>query len=311
MKNAKMAKGVFCGLFSGACWGFSGTVGQYLFSQKQMDPNWLTVVRMLISGGILLSVAAVKKDPGLREIWKERKSAVSLLLFAVFGLMMVQYSYMMTISQSNSGTATALQYLGQALILLFVCISGRRMPTVRELLALLFAMAGVFLLTTHGKPGNLALSPNALFWGLISAVAVMIYTLSPVGLIHRFGSTTVIGYGMLIGGVLSFFLLRWWTLSVTLDGAATLALAVIILVGTVLAFSMYLQSAADIGGVRAGLLSCTEMIVAPIASALWLRTSFHAADFVGFALMILMVVFLSFSESGAPKTAAVKNINNL
>lgn len=309
MKNGRLAKGIFCGLFSGACWGFSGTVGQYLFSQKQMDPSWLTVVRMLISGGILLSIAAARKDSGLREIWRERKSTVSLLLFAVFGLMLVQYSYMMTISRSNSGTATALQYLGQALILLFVCISDKRPPTVREILALTFAMLGVFLLTTHGKPGNLALSPDALFWGLISAVAVMIYTISPVGLIRRYGSTTVIGYGMLIGGVLSFFLLRWWTIQVTLDVSTAAGLAVIILVGTVLAFSLYLRSAADIGGVRAGLLSCTEMIVAPIASALWLKTAFYPADFIGFALMILMVLFLALSNSENKSEKLGKNSN--
>ena len=50
-------RGVLFSLLAGASWGFSGTVGQYLFTEKQMDSGWLTVVRMLASGVILLAAA--------------------------------------------------------------------------------------------------------------------------------------------------------------------------------------------------------------------------------------------------------------
>ena len=151
--------GILCALAGGALWGFSGTVGQYLFLEKQMSSQWLTVMRMLAAGALLLLVVVMREREALK---------------AVFGLMTCQYTYMTAISYSNSATATALQYLGQALILLVTCIRMRRLPDGRESLALLLALAGVFLLTTHGKIGSLVLSPRALLWGIGAAVSCML-----------------------------------------------------------------------------------------------------------------------------------------
>ena len=54
MTPSKTFRGVFLALLAGTCWGFSGTVGQFLFTSRQVDSGWLTVVRMLVSGLILL-----------------------------------------------------------------------------------------------------------------------------------------------------------------------------------------------------------------------------------------------------------------
>ena len=70
-------------------------------------------------------------------------------------------------------------------------------------------------------------------------------------------------------------------------------MAAIILVGTVFAYTIYLQSAADIGGVKAGLLAAVETISAPAMSAIWLHTSFTKADLFGFAMILIMVILLA------------------
>ena len=62
--------------------------------------------------------------------------------------------------------------MGQALILLWVCLRARRLPTRREGVALVLALLGAFLLATHGSLTALALSPQALFWGLCAAVGL-------------------------------------------------------------------------------------------------------------------------------------------
>ena len=91
--------------------------------------------------------------------------------------------------------------MGQALILLWVCLRARRLPTRREGVALVLALLGAFLLATHGSLTALALSPQALFWGLCAAVALMLYTLLPGDLLRRYPVSVCTGCGMFIGGV--------------------------------------------------------------------------------------------------------------
>src|SRR5699024_10430633 len=113
--------------------------------------------------------------------------------------------------------ATALQYLGQAFILLVTCIRMWRTPTGKEGIALVLAVGGIFLLTTHGRFDSLVLSPQASFWGMLSALALMLYTLLPGILIERYGSSVITGYGMLIGGIVLGSVTKVWKMEVSLD----------------------------------------------------------------------------------------------
>ena len=174
-EKKRTLRGFLCATLGGVCWGASGTVGQYLFTCQGVDSGWLTVVRMFLAGVVLLGGALVRHRPQLRAIWSDRRDALRLVLFSVGGLMTCQYTYLAAIRYSNSATATVLQYMGQALILLWVCLRARRLPTRREGVALVLALFGAFLLATHGSLTALALSPQALFWGLCAAVSLMLY----------------------------------------------------------------------------------------------------------------------------------------
>ncbi len=295
-------RGVIYALTAGICWGLSGTIGQFLFTYKNIDTGWLTSVRMIISGLLLVIFAAIKSPSQLKGLWASKRTAVHTLIFAVFGLMAVQFSYMHAISFSNSGTATAIQYLGEAFILLYTCITVKRLPTWIELCALILALFGIFLIASHGRLDSLAVSPKGLVWGIIAAISLMTYTVIPVDLIKRFGSIPVTGCGMLIGGIVLTLAMRTWRVSVSFDWEIILALAAIIIIGTVAAFSMFLQSAADIGSVKAGLLASVETMAAAFFAAAWLKTKFAAADYAGFICITAMVVLLASSSLGKNKS---------
>lgn len=286
-------RGCLCAALGGVCWGVSGTVGQYLFTRCGVDSGWLTVVRMFLAGVVLLASALVKYRAQLRAIWSDRRDALRLVIFSVCGLMTCQYTYLAAIRYSNSATATVLQYTGQALILLWVCLRARRLPTRREAAALCLALLGAFLISTHGTFTALALSPRGLFWGLAAAVALMLYTLIPGDLLRRYEVSVCTGCGMFIGGVVLLFITRAWEISVTLSAAVILGVLEISIVGTAMAFTLYLQGVSDVGGVRASLLACTEPVSAALCAALWLKTSFAWQDLVGFAAIVVMAVLIA------------------
>ena len=77
----------------------------------------------------------------------------------------VQYSYFTSIRYSNSATATVLQNLGIVFIVLYLAVRSKKIPEVREVLAVILALIGTFLLATNGNFHNLSISKAALFWG--------------------------------------------------------------------------------------------------------------------------------------------------
>jgi hypothetical protein len=90
-------------MVGGVCWGFSGTCGQYPFSRYGVSSLWLTCLRLLCGGIIMLALAAVHHRRDLLRIWRSPADAAMLVCYGVFGLMMCQYAYMTSISYSNAG----------------------------------------------------------------------------------------------------------------------------------------------------------------------------------------------------------------
>lgn len=284
-------RGVLFTLFGGIFWGFSGACGQYLFTNYHVDSGWLTNIRLLGAGVVLVLLSLFKDRERSLGIWKNKRDGLQVILFAIFGLLFCQYAYLTAISYSNAGTATVLQYLGPVLIMALVCFCRRKLPDKKEISAIILAILGTFLLATHGNPSSMVLSPKGLTWGLISAVSLACYTLLPAGIIPRWGSLVVTGYGMLIGGVVLGIGQKVWTIPVNLDLKGYLALAGIVVVGTIFAYTMYLQGVGDIGAVRASLLSSVEPVSATMFSVFWLHTDFQIIDLAGF-VCIMATVFL-------------------
>ena len=281
-------RGTIYALIAGICWGFSGTVGQFLFSHTAIDSGWLTTVRLLVSGLILLVMAAIQRPQSVTGVWKNRRDALQLVFFGIAGLMAVQYCYMEAIFYSDSGTATAVQYTGEAMLLVYTCITARRLPKRSEFF-------------------GLVLSPAGLFWGLTAAVALMIYTASPCRLIEKYGSISITAQGMLIGGLALGLLLRIWQIPGTYTPQALLGTAAITLIGTVLGFTIYLKSTVLIGPLKAGLIAAVETVSAPFFSRVWLKTPFQPVDYLGFLCILSMVFLISLPELRKERAQAPQN----
>ena len=283
-------------MLGGVCWGFSGTCGQYLFSRFGVSTLWLTCLRLLAGGIIMLALAAVRHRRELRNIWRCPGDAAMLVAYGLFGLMMCQYAYMTSISYSNAGTTTVLQTLSLVIIMLLTCLRLRRRPNRVETIALLLALFGTFLLATGGDPAHMVLSPQGLFWGLATAVAATVYTLLPRRLLSRWNREVVNGWAMLIGGAVVNLGARSWTFHVDLPFRGWLAVVSIVVFGTVLSFTLFMQGIQDVGPVKSSMLASTEPVAATVFSAVWLGTAFSAVDLMGFAAIIATIFLLAKSE---------------
>ena len=153
MNKSKTAMGVILSLLGGVFWGFSGSCGQYLFTYHDVNSTWLVPIRMTLSGIILLSFCAFKNKKKIFDVWKGRNNFIRMSAFTFFGLIMCQYSYFTAIQLSNAGIATVLQYLSPVMILVFVCLKNRKKPSLTEIIAIILAVGGTFVIATGGKIG--------------------------------------------------------------------------------------------------------------------------------------------------------------
>ena len=154
-------------------------------------------------------------------------------------------------------------------------------------------MVGVYLITTHGSLTGLAVSPAALVSGIVSACCVAIYTMWPKKLQEQYPTPMLQGWAFLMGGIMFSLIFRPWQIDYVPTAMGVFGIFIVVVLGNVLAFSLYMSGVPLIGPQKASLYSFAEPVTAAIISTLVLGSPFTLWDALGFGCIFLMLVLLS------------------
>lgn len=275
----------------GTLWGINGVLGSYLFLYKNVTTNWLIPYRLAVAGFLVLIYLYYKNGSKVFDILKNPKDLIQILLFGMIGMLGTQYTYFSAIQYSNAAIATVLTYFGPTLVLVYMCLREKRKPLKYEIFAIILSTFGVFLLATHGDITSLRISFKALVWGMLSALSVVFYTVQPGYLLKKYGAVMVVGWGMVIGGILVTFLIKPWNIDVIFDFTTLFIFILIIIFGTIIAFVLYLSGVNSIGPTKASIIACIEPVAATICSVLFLGVNFSLLDLIGF-ICIISTIFI-------------------
>ncbi len=286
-------KGIALTLLGGILWGLSGVSGQYLLQYRNWEAEWLVPVRMISAGVLTVIIAYLREGQKIFSIFRRPADIVRLFIFGIIGLSMCQYAYFKAIQLSNAGIATVIQYTGPVLIIVYLFLRYQQKPKPKEILAVLFAFAGVFILATHGKTDSLALPPLALFWSIAAAFALAVYNVQPVQLLKTYGTIPVVGFGMTVGSIPLLFLYPPYPIVGDWDVMAALAFGNIVLLGTVVSFLAYLEGVKRVGPAKGSILCSIEPIGSMVFAYMLLGTPFAGMDIIGCALIILTIFLLA------------------
>ena len=269
------------------------------------------MMRMLGSAALFLPIIAIRNRNAFSEIRTDAKALRRFALFGIGGLYGSQVTYVIAIDYTNAGTATVLQSTSIVLIMLVTCLIAHRLPRPLELIGLVLAFSATVLIATQGDLSGLHLPVMGLFWGLVSAVAATGYSMLPKPLYPRWGSFTVVGIGMAIGGCAAAL---GWALAFAFPGLDAVAsggnamgraripardamgsatLVVIIVVGTFGAFYLVLNGISMVGAVQGSQLGAIEPVSATVCSAVLMGTAFSIPDWVGLALMVCTIILVA------------------
>ena len=293
-------KGIMLAILGTTFWGVSGTIAEFLFKYN-FTPEWLVVVRVLLSGILLLSYGLLKGDKGVKEILKNKKDVLTLISFGVLGILGSQYTYFVAIRYGNAATATILQYLSPVIITCYVAFCSKKLPKKSQLLAISLAIVGTFFIITKGNINSLSISKETLLGGLCSAVAGALYTLQPANLLKKYSAITVIGWGMIIGGIAFSFINPPWQFTGTWSVETVSAVGFVVIFGTLFAYCCYLGSLNYIQATETSILGAFEPLSAAFLSVIWLKNPFGIWDFIGTACIIITTVILAYSKKDDEK----------
>ena len=292
---------VLCG---GLLWAVGGVCGQQLFQAHNVTANWLIPIRILTAGSCLLLYSFFKYSPAaVFAIWKDRKDSKDLLLFLVFGSVASQYTYYTCIQYSNAAFATVLSYMFPAVILLYNMIHTRRAPRAFEFISVLLVTLGAITCATHWNFSAMPISALALIIGIAAAVTAAYHTVKPQRLLRKYALTAIMGWAMTIGGGLLFLICRPWRMEVAVNTELVLLMSVIILGGTILAFSFFQGGVRIIGSLAGSILAAVEPIGAIVLTALLLRVPFTALDLLGFVLILATIPIIALGQNREAKEA--------
>ena len=292
---SKAFKGTLFTVIAGIAWGLSGTSGQYLMAHG-ISALVLTNIRLIVAGLLLVLLSYIKSKEQFLAFLRDKSSLFSLLLFSLFGLFLNQLAYLSAIQETNAGTATVLQYVCPVGILAFTCIKDKVAPTIAEIISMILAIGGTFLIATHGQLDQLSMTPAGLFWGLFSALTYALYIILPIKLIQKWGSILVIGVGMAISGFVAVPFTGIIGARIPMSFDIFLAFAGIILIGTVFAYTAFLKGASMVGPVKSSLLASIEPISAVFFAFMIMGDIFYPVDFLGMAMILLAVTIISLKD---------------
>lgn len=298
MKQQSRFLGIILAILGASFWGLGGTVSAYLFKHQNIDINWYVTARLLISGLLLLTIFKILNPrQSIFIVFRNVTNTIQLLIFSTLGMLLVQYAYMASINYGNAAIATLLQYIAPVYIILWFIIRKKETFKLFDVIAILLTLTGTFLLLTNGSLDSLMISSSSMIWGIISGLSLAFYTIYASNLLSKFPAILVVGWAMLISGILMNFKAPIWQFTMSqIDISVILYLAFGIILGTAMAFFFFIKSLNYLSAKETTLFGTIEPVMAIVASALWLKVVFLPFQLLGIVLIIILILALSLKK---------------
>ena len=284
---------MLCVGLAGVCWASSGVAAQGFFSHSAKSPMELTNIRMCVAGLLMVIILFLRDKFRFSAARMNRKPKLWLYLaiYGIIGVVMVQFTYFQAISIGGAAATTVILSATPAMVVIWESIYNKKFPRKVEILAVILAIFGVFLLVTGGNPETLLVPLPCVLWSLSSGA---VFAFSMIFGKHLFAEkidpSFMTSLGMFFGGLLTFFMINEIDWRPFLAQDVIFNVAWIIIFGTVIAFLIFNAGLKYLSAEEAALTSTTEPASSVVISYFVFGTAFGLIESIGIILVLLAIL---------------------
>ena len=290
--------GIILTLLGATLWGVSGTSVQFVGNFRNMNLEWLLTMRLITAGLLTVLYGWIRQGNAVFNVFRNWRDTLGLIIFGVFGMALCQYTYFRSIVIAGAGIATVLQYLAPSMIIIYLLVRYGKRPSTGEIISVILALAGTICLMGNNGFSFESFRSDVLFWGLLSAVGVAVYSVSPVRLLATYGTIPIVGFGMLLSGFVAAVLFQQPHSYATWDVWTVVGCFNVVFLGTIVSFNAYLEGVKRIGAVSGSILSSIEPISAAFFGWALLGNQFNWFGILGMAMIIATVIIIALEKRG-------------
>lgn len=290
--------GIILTLLGATLWGVSGTSVQFIGNFRNMNLEWLLTMRLITAGLLTVLYGWIRQGNAIFNVFRNWRDTLGLIIFGVFGMALCQYTYFRSIVIAGAGIATVLQYLAPSMIIIYLLVRYGKRPSTGEIISVILALAGTICLMGNNGFSFESFRSDVLFWGLLSAVGVAVYSVSPVRLLATYGTIPIVGFGMLLSGLVAAVLFQQPHSYATWDVWTVVGCFNVVFLGTIVSFNAYLEGVKRIGAVSGSILSSIEPISAAFFGWALLGNQFNWFGILGMAMIIATVIIIALEKRG-------------
>ena len=290
--------GIILTLLGATLWGVSGTSVQFVGNFRNMNLEWLLTMRLITAGLLTVLYGWIRQGNTIFNVFRNWRDTLGLVIFGVFGMALCQYTYFRSIVIAGAGIATVLQYLAPSMIIIYLLMRYGKRPSTGEIISVILALVGTICLMGNNGFSFESFRSDVLFWGLLSAVGVAVYSVSPVRLLATYGTIPIVGFGMLLSGLVAAALFQQPHSYATWDVWTVVGCFNVVFLGTIVSFNSYLEGVKRIGAVSGSILSSIEPISAAFFGWALLGNQFNWVGILGMAMIIATVIIIALEKRG-------------
>lgn len=290
--------GIILTLLGATLWGVSGTSVQFIGNFRNMNLEWLLTMRLITAGLLTVLYGWIRQGNAIFNVFRNWRDTLGLVIFGVFGMALCQYTYFRSIVIAGAGIATVLQYLAPSMIIIYLLVRYGKRPSTGEIISVILALVGTICLMGNNGFSFESFRSDVLFWGLLSAVGVAVYSVSPVRLLATYGTIPIVGFGMLLSGLVAAVLFHQPYSNATWDVWTVVGCFNVVFLGTIVSFNAYLEGVKRIGAVPGSILSSIEPISAAFFGWALLGNQFNWVGILGMAMIIATVIIIALEKRG-------------
>lgn len=276
-RAAGSGRGYLLVFLAAVLWGLIGLVAKVALDAG-LEPLEISFWRALLSGSAFVAHAAVRRKLRL----KRGRDLAALIAFALVGVTLFYPALTFAIDAGGISLAVILLYSAPAFVAVLAFLLLKEPLTPGKVVLVIVATAGIILVALSGGDG-VNVTALSVTWGLTAGLAYSSYYLFGKWALARYDPVTIYAFIQPIGALclLPFVRFHAWT------PTAALALVLMAVFSTYIAYLAYYNGLRHVEASRAVLVATVEPVVGTAVAAALYGERLGAWGFFGGGLVLV------------------------